>query len=351
MMLYKDLISTYGSSFAGKSKPQDDPVWNLAWSEALQDFRSNALDALQQAKVFLLDHAAAAYADTLHDTIKDEFRATGQAAMSYLGEITLPAKVTWVEFDSGALGRSRYERGSSVTVHDDGPVGSGLRGYLIDDRNPDHLRITMFNPREDSKIMDPISALLVKRTPIGRLDYDNVSEDLSRSMVDFRVRIGDPIEKIEALRHIHFVDAGYDLFLPFALFAMLNSPDLGGIIPTPEETFTAKEGKTARKFGKSWLLGAQKSHLTIRIGPKAAAHMKERQARRDFEREMQAARTGPVRHWVSEHERRYKSGKVVLVKGHQRGHEPPPGLATRVMGPRDDAIVSGFHLPSCPEKE
>ena len=55
---------------------------------------------------------------------------------------------------------------------------------------------------------------------------------------------------------------------------MLVSPDLGGIIPHEAETFTPKDAKTARKFGKSWILGAQKSHLTIRIGRNQ--HGKER---------------------------------------------------------------------------
>jgi hypothetical protein len=182
--------------------------------------------------------------------------------------------------------------------------------------------------------MDPICALVVNRTADGYLDYDDIIEDLSRPMVNFRLRVGDSKEKIEALRTLHCVDTGADLFIPFALFAMLVSADLGGIIPTETETFTAKEAKTARKFGKSWTLGAQKSHLTIRIGPQAAAHMRERQARLEFERQIQQVRSEPVRHWVSEHERTYRSGKVVLVKGHHRGHESDPRLPTRVIGPR-----------------
>lgn len=333
-MFYKDLISTYGSSLAAKSVPSDDPVWHMGWSEELQLFREYALGALQQAKVYLLDHLAATYADTLHDAVQEKAKDIGVPAMAILGEVQLPSKVTWVEFDNRALAISRFERGSPTTAHDDKPIGSGLRGYLIDDRNDDHLRITMFSRPEGSKIMDPICALVIKRTADGNLDYDDVIEDLSRSMVNFRVRIGDSKEKIEAFRTLHRIDTGYDLFIPYALFAMLVSPDLGGIIPTKTETFTAKDAKTARKFGKSWILGAQKSHLTVRIGPQAAAHMRERQARLEFEQQAQKERGGPVRHWVSEHERRYRSGKVVLVKGHHRGHKPDPRMPTRVMGPR-----------------
>lgn len=335
-MLYKDLISTYGSSLAGKSAKRDDPVWHMGWSEELQVFREYALGALQQAKVYLLDHLAASYADTLHDAVQEKAAADGVPAMAILGEVRLPAKVTWVEFDYRALAIARFDRGAPSTAHDDEPVGSGLRGFLIDDRNDDNLRVTMFSRPEGSKIMDPICALLVNRTADGKLDYDDITEDLSRSMVDFRVRIGNSKEKIDALRTLHFIDTGADLFIPYALFAMLASPDLGGIIPSEAETFSGKDAKTARKFGKSWVLGAQKSHITIRIGPQAAAHMRERQARLEFETQGQIERSGPVRHWVSEHERRYRSGKVVLVKEHQRGHEPEQHLPTRVMGPRPD---------------
>lgn len=288
-MLYKSLISLYGSSLAGRSAPADDLVWHFAPSEDLRRFREYALDALQQAKVYLLDHMAAAYADTLHDAVAKQASETGLPAMAILGEVKLPADVVWVEFDDRELGVARFERASPVTRHDDKPVGTGLRGYLIDDRNKGHLRITMFHRRENSRVVDPICALLVKRIPTGELNYDNVEVELSRSMVEFRVRSGDTMEMINGRRTVHQVETGYDLFIPYALFAMLVSPDLGGIIPTENETFTAKDAKTARKFGKSWILGAQKSHLTIRIGPQAAAHMQERQARLEFERQV---RTG-----------------------------------------------------------
>ena len=347
-MLYKSLISIYGASLAGRSAPSDDPVWHLVQSDDLWLFRVYALDALQQAKVYLLDHLAAAYADTLHDAVAERAAESGLPAMAILGEVQPPAKVTWVEFDDRELGVARFERGSSVTAHDEKPIGSGPRGYLIDDRSEGHLRITMFGRPEGIRVVDPVCALLVKRTSTGKLNYDDVEEELSRSMVDFCVRCGESVEKIQARRTIHRVNTGYDLFIPYALFAMLVSPDLGGIITTETDTFTLKDAKTARKFGKSWILGAQKSHLTIRIGPHAAAHMQERRARLEFEQQAQEGRNGPVRHWVTEHERRYRSGKVVLVKGHHRGDAPDPGLPTRVMGPTSSAAGDFVFPPAEP---
>lgn len=350
-MLYKSLISLYGSSLAGKSAPKDDLVWHFAPSEDLTRFREYALDALQQAKVYLLDHLAAAYADTLHDAVARQAAETGLPAMAILGEVTLPADVVWVEFDDRELGVARFERASPVTRYDDKPSGTGLRGYLIDDRDQRHLRVTMFHRRDGAHVVDPICALLVKRTPTGVLNYDDVEVELSRSMVEFRMLNGVTPEMINGMSYLHQVETGYDLFIAYALFAMLVSPDLGGIIAAESETFTTKDAKTARKFGKSWILGAQKSHLTIRIGPQAAAHMAERTARLEFERQAQEARNGPIRHWVAEHERHYRSGKVVLVKGHHRGQTPDPGLPTRVMGPKSDATTFAFPVTEPPNQD
>ncbi|MFN5998789.1 MAG: hypothetical protein ACK47C_12515 [Paracoccaceae bacterium] len=342
-LLYKDLIATYGSSLSGRSSLEDDMVWHLVPSDELTRFRCYALEALQQAKVYLLDHNAANYADTLHDALQERAQAVGSQAMSYLGEIQFPAKVTWVEFDYRELAVARFARGAPSTAHDDRPIGSGVHGFLIDDRDVDHLRITMFARPDGVRAMDPMSFMRLNRTDQGLLDYEDVKFEFNPSMMRYRAICGDSEEAIEARRTIHLVNTGSELFIPCALFAMLVSPDLGGIIPNESETFTAKETKTARKFGKSWVLGAQKSHLTIRIGPQAAAHLRERSERLAFEKRANADRNGPVRHWVSEHERHYRSGKIVTVKGHERGSGGRPLLPTRVMGPRRDDAA--FNLP------
>jgi hypothetical protein len=343
-MLFKDLISTYGSSFAREPTPLDDPVWHLAQSEELMIFRRYALDALSLAKVYLLDHAAAAYADTLYDTMQGEAEAKGVAAMSFLGEVDLPAEVAWVEFDYRALVVSRVERASPSSSNYQNPTRSEERGFLIDNRVNDFLRVTMFSRPANGKIMDPLCNLTIDRTPQGNLDLNSLNRDLNFPMVDFLVRRGYTKEEIEGFRDVHFGDTATDLFIPYAFFAMLASPDLGGIIPSPDETFSPKDIKTARKFGKSWVLGAPKSHMTIRIGPQAAAHMQERLARLEFERQSQGERNGPVRHWVREHERHYKSGKVVLVPRHARGDESLPSRPTRVMGPAASATEFVFPL-------
>lgn len=342
-MLYKYLISLYGSSLSGKLTLTEDAVWRYAPSEHLTRFREYALDALQQAKVYLLDHLAAEYADTLHDAITGNVDE-GVSALAILGEVNLPSAVARVEFDDRALGMARFQRASSVTRFDKKPFGKGLRGYLLDGRNESCLRITMFHKRLGKGFVDPLCALVVKRSASGTYDYDDIEVELNQSMVGFHLQTGVSPEVITGMRTVQTVETEYDPFITYALFAMLVSPDLGGIIPSETQTFTPKDFRTAGKFGKSWILGAQKSHRTIQIGPQAVAHMAERAARLEFLRNSPETRNGPVRHWVVEHERHYRSSKVGLVNGHHRGHETAKNLPMRVMGPSLDLINFDFPI-------
>lgn len=47
----------------------------------------------------------------------------------------------------------------------------GMRSFLIDDREVDHLRITMFARPEGVRAMDTMSFMRLNRTDQGLLDY------------------------------------------------------------------------------------------------------------------------------------------------------------------------------------
>ena len=91
-----------------------------------------------------------------------------------------------MEFDYRELMVARFERGSPATQYDENPIGSGLRGYLIDDRHEDYLRISMFGRATGSKVMDPLCTLRVSRDGHGKRNYNDVTEELSRPMVPLR---------------------------------------------------------------------------------------------------------------------------------------------------------------------
>lgn len=334
-MLFKRLISTYGSSLHGKSRPEDDPVWHLGQSEELRSFRQYAVEALQKARVYLLDHAAAAYTDTFHESmlsVGDPDNVT--AIQAFVSEVELPSDVIWVEYDFSAVTVSRFDRNGAEKPRTDIGSGFGERGFLIDNRHPQYLRAAMFRSDTHGRILDPFGYLRFQRNAEGKPALDGFYPEPNAYMLDKLLARGVSQEMVRATYDGHMSESSYDLFIPYALFAMLASPDLGGIVATDSEIFTQKEAKTARKFGRVWITGAPRSHLTVRIGPQAVAHMRERFARLEHERHHIEARNGPIQHWVVEHERHYKGGKLVVIKGHHRGKRPDPALPTRVMGPR-----------------
>lgn len=341
-MLFKNIISVYGNSLNGKSAPADDPVWHLGQSEGLRTFRLYALDALQNAKLYLLDHRAVDYTDTFHDTMLERDEAEAASVIkAFMNEVALPADVVWVEYDFGVLSTDRLKRDGADAPLQGAARGAGERGFLLDNRRSDCLRVAMFRSDRGGKILDPFGILRFERAPTGEAILDEYHPEPCNHMLEIMTRRGMGAAKLKNTYERHMAESSYDLFIPYALFAMLASPDLGGVIPAGAATFTPKEEKTARKFGKIWLTAAPRSHITVRIGPQAEAHMRERTARLEHERLARDTRNGPVRHWVSEHERHYRSGKIVTIRGHHRGKEPDRQVPTRVMGPRADLADVG----------
>jgi hypothetical protein len=104
-------------------------------------------------------------------------------------------------------------------------------------------------------------------------------------------------------------------------FDLVKSPETSFDIGAGE-VFTAKERKTARKFGKNHVVNAPQSHITINLSEPTVHHvMRERS--NEMPQGSGAGNLCPkVRHGVREHIRHCKSGKIVTVKAHQRGSEP-----------------------------
>jgi len=341
-MLFKNIISVYGNSLNGKSAPSDDPVWHLGRSEGLRAFRHYVLDALQNAKVYLLDHRAADYTDTFHDTMLERDKAEAASVIkAFMNEVALPADVVWVEYDFGVLSTDRLKRDGADASLSATTGGAGERGFLLDNRRSDCLRVAMFRSDRSGKILDPFGVLRFERASTGEAILDEYHPERCNHMLEIMTRRGMGAAELKGTYEKHMAESSYDLFIPYALFAMLASPDLGGVTAADAVTFTPREERTARKFGKTWLTAAPRSHITVRIGPQAEAHMRERIARLEHERLARDARNGPVRHWVSEHERHYRSGKIVTIRGHQRGKEPDRHVPTRVMGPRGNPADVG----------
>ena len=138
---------------------------------------------------------------------------------------------------------------------------------------------------------------------------------------------------MQALLEEHKGHVSYEMVIGFMLFAALAARE-DDFLSEETPSLSPKQAKTARKFDKTWMTETLRSHVAIRIGLIGEQHLVEREARRQFEAARASGLAIPTEHWVSEHERRYSSGKVVRVRGHKRGFVPGKNLPIRVVGPR-----------------
>ncbi|MCE6958541.1 hypothetical protein LAZ40_05685 [Cereibacter sphaeroides] len=336
-MLFKKIVANYGRSLSGAFiRPEDDIIHAVTSPEARNAFRQQAVDDISAAKIYLLDPRAAVYADSFREEMQGGLsEKVAGTVEAFVREVELPAGLVWMEYDHAALMSARLKRGH-VLPGDYRVDEFGERGFLFDNRHPDVLKITVFRTDGRGKLIDPFSHVTLTKDPDGKVVGDQCKVELHEHMSEFMVKSGAQPGDMREWIDQETADATYDMVLAYALFALIASRE-NGLVYEERESLTPKEAKTARKFGKAWITDALRSHVTIRIGPEAEAHLSERAARRQHERDIQEGRLPPVRHWVTEHERHYRNGKVVLIPGHYRGIEPGIEVPTRVKGPRPAA--------------
>ena len=145
------------------------------------------------------------------------------------------------------------------------------------------------------------------------------------------------ILRSEASAKEHFEEhkghRSYEMVIEFMLFAAFAAQE-DDLLSQPGTGLTTSQAKTARKFGKAWMLETLRSHVTVRIGPAAERHLTEQKARLRFQQAQAANRAAPTKHWAAEHERHYSDGKVVRIRAHKRGKSAGRDLQARVVGPR-----------------
>ncbi len=293
---------------------------------------------ISEASVYLLDHNAANYLDTLRMDVQgmpweDRPEANIQ---DYVRNVDFPRDLVWVEYDDRRLWEDRVARG--VTTQTDEELSHRFqRGFLFDNRPSDKLTVRLFNASGEKSFFDAPTTLEISKANDGRADFGSVSWHPERAVFAGLMRAG--LLKTEEATRAHFEKhqghVTYEMVIGFMLFAALAARE-DDLVPQEVASLTAAEAKAARKFSKSWMTESLKSHVTIRIGPSAARHLSEHKARLRFEQIQPANRSGPVEHWVAEHERRYASGKIVRVKAHKRGSSDGANLPKRVVGPRGD---------------
>lgn len=350
-MLFKKVLTQYGRSMRGRpAHPLDDMI-HYALDELTGDtgdlisFRAEILDAMKVAKPFFLDHNAADYLDILGDTMVDEAGGPDEADRDFMKDIMLPEDVVWIEFDAKALAYAKRERGARNQTPPNEIQDLSVRGILFDNRSAEHLLARVFRIHTGGGLIDPMSTAIMKKDKRGYPSSNEYTIQPTAHMVRYLSLSTD----VDLDPHVFFdgsMDGTIQMYrMSYCLFAALNERS-DDMVVGQEDTFSEKEVKNARKFSKSYILGSRKSHLTIRLGEPGLRYLKQR---RDDERDRKlvaSGRTAPVRHEVREHERRYKSGKIVKVRAHVRGVSADT-RPTRVTAPSQDrAPDTGDDVPS-----
>jgi len=337
-MLFKNIVLFYGRSLSGAFiKPEEDVVFCSADMDELGSFRQRVIDDITGAKVYLLDTRSASYLDSLRQMMGDDMDASKRMS-KLMSEVALPAEIIWVECDYQQLEIDRVKRGFFPDKKEAEALGAaevmGLRGFLIDNRSSQYLKITPFRTDSDRRIIDPLIHMTCDKDDAGRVAFDRFRVVLHPHMAGFYTQplSGGDAETLKTLVQDEFEDAGYDLALPYLLFAELSSED-EAVIREEKASLSPREQKTARKFGKTWMIEALRSHVTVRIGDVGEAHLNDLQEQFRAGKQHQG-RAAAAQHWVSGHIRKYANGTVTWVKGHLRGVKVSDDIPTRVVGPK-----------------
>ncbi|MBW6417304.1 hypothetical protein [Celeribacter sp. PS-C1] len=336
MILYKTIALKFGHHLEnGQPVNMRGPDGKLVSPEETRQHWRNVLGDLSSAKIYLLDHNAANYLDSLRMDVQGmpwENRPES-FIQNYVRDVDFPRDLIWVEYDDRKLWEDRARRGLSTQSEVD-LSNRHQRGFLFDNRSPEKLTVRLFSSITDALFQDAPFALEISKAEDGRPDFGNVRWTPQRTVIAGLMRAGFLPNESSVREHFkeHKGHLTYEMVVGFMLFAALAARE-DDLLSEEVASLTSSQAKTARKFGKTWMTETLKSHVTVRIGPAAERHLTEQKARRRFEAGQAASRAAPTEHWVAEHERRYSNGKVVRVRQHKRGQSPDRALPTRVVGP------------------
>ncbi|WP_298854906.1 hypothetical protein [uncultured Ruegeria sp.] len=337
MILYKTIALKFGHHLENE-KPVDMCGPDTKWvsSEEIRQHWQRVLSDLSSARIYLLDHNAANYLDSLRMDVQGmpwEDRPESDI-QGYVRDVELPRDLIWIEYDDRNLWEDRCARGIT-TLDEEDLSNRHQRGFLFDNRSYDKLSVRLFSAVTDTIFFDAPFVLEISKSPDGRPDFSGVSWQPQRVVLAGLMRAG--LLPNEASLREHFEEhkghLTYEMVICFMLFAALAARE-DDLMSQEVASLSTSQAKTARKFGKAWMTEVLKSHVTIRIGSAGERHLTEQRARLRFEQAQTAIRATPTEHWVAEHERRYSNGKVVRVRAHKRGQPASRDVPTRVVGPR-----------------
>ncbi|WP_037311530.1 hypothetical protein [Ruegeria halocynthiae] len=337
MILYKTIALQYGRYLeTGQSGDEYDLLARLGSTEETRSQRQGILNDLAAARIYLLDHRAANYLDSLRMDVqgmpwedRPEVHIQG-----YVREVDFPQDLVWVEYDSRKLWEDRIARGLT-TMGEKELSNRHQQGFLFDNRSPDTMTVRLFSAMTDRIFLDSPLTLVLNKSQGGRPEFDSANWQLQNNVIMSRAQLASGDQQYELKDHVetHKGHLTYEMVIGFMLFAALAARE-DDLLSREAPSLSTSQAKAARKFGKTWMTETLRSHVTIQIGPAGERHLIEREARRQFEQAQASGRATPVEHWVAEHERHYSNGKVARIRAHKRGKPADRELPVRVLGPR-----------------
>lgn len=281
MILYKTIALKFGHHLNQEEPvtmqgPDGEPV---SQEETQQHWKS-VLDDLSNARIYLLDHNAANYLDSLRMDVQGmpwEDRPESDI-QGYVRDIELPRELIWVEYDDRKLWDDRVARG--ITSMSEEELGlRHQRGFLFDNRASDKLTVRLFSAMTEKVFFDAPLVLEISKGHDGRPDFGNVSWHLQRTVVAGLMRLANWMRDASVQENIdtHKGHLSYEMVIGFMLFAALATRE-DDLRSNEAASLSAAQAKTARRFGKTWMTDTLKSHVTIRIGPAAEKHLTEQAA-------------------------------------------------------------------------
>lgn len=337
MILYKTIALKFGYHLENEV-PVDmqGADGQRVFSDDIRQHWKGVLSDLSSARIYLLDHNAANYLDSLRMDVQGmpwEDRPES-VIQEYVRDVELPRELIWIEYDDRQLWKNRFARGLSSL--EEGELSNRhQRGFLFDNRSSEKLSVRLFSALTDTIFIDAPFVLEISKSQDGRPDFSNTSWKPQRTVLAGLMRAG-LLPDEGSLREFFEEHKGhltYEMVIGFMLFAAFAARE-DDLTSYEVASLSTSQAKPARKFGKAWMTDVLKSHVTIRIGPAGERHLVEQKARLRFEKAQAASRAAPTEHWVAEHERRYADGKVVRVRAHKRGRSESRDLPARVVGPR-----------------
>lgn len=270
-MLYKQLLTQYGASLSG---PPRDPMFDTIHAvlahhtgadSDLISFRRRILGALGTAKAFFLSERAADYVDHLGSTLSEL-----QGDLLFMRNILVPEEAAWIEFDAQALARAQVRRGMGAERKETDFGELNIRGLLLDNRDPDRLFAWSFRRQKNGSIIDP---LITEEFRKDRAGFP-ILETHNRTIVEHNFRyINFALQRTRAgqmTSERELIEADRDDFVnlymrAYGLFSSLGDAD-SELNLAPKDPFTAKERKTAAKFGKWYIANAPMDHVMVEVG-------------------------------------------------------------------------------------